>query len=159
MVNPYHLPQFVRRGAGNAPKEYRLATQALKKVRVFELAKTLGLETKAVLDYCRDLGYDVKNQLSSLETDQVDALKQRIAKGGRPAVAPPSSATPSATSKGREEDPHAAAGQEGGTVRLLKKKYSPSHLRSPHSKRRSAIGAESRRRGRPYPNCPREFRT
>ena len=76
-----------RRGVGNAPKEYRLATQTLKKIRVFELAKTLGLETKAVLDYCRDLGYDVKNQLSSLETDQVDALKQRIAKGGRPSSA------------------------------------------------------------------------
>jgi translation initiation factor IF-2 len=68
-----------------------LAPQVIKKLRVFELAKTLGLETKAILDYCRDLGYDVKNQLSSLEPEQVDALKQRIAKGGRPgpAAAPP----------------------------------------------------------------------
>ncbi|MBO0697552.1 MAG: translation initiation factor IF-2 N-terminal domain-containing protein, partial [Zavarzinella sp.] len=58
-----------------------------KKVRVFELAKTLGLDTKAVLDYARDLGYDVKNQLSSLEPDQADAVKQRITKGGRPGPA------------------------------------------------------------------------
>ncbi len=71
-----------------------MATQALKKIRVFELAKSLGLETKAVLDYCRDLGYDVKNQLSSLETDQVDALKQRIAKGGRPSAAAPATPRP-----------------------------------------------------------------
>jgi translation initiation factor IF-2 len=64
-----------------------LAQATTKKVRVFELAKTLGLETKAVLDYCRDLGYDVKNQLSSLEPDQIDAVKVRISKGGRPSAA------------------------------------------------------------------------
>ena len=71
--------------------------QATKKVRVFELAKTLGMETKAVLDYCRDLGYDVKNQLSSLETDQIDAVRGRISKGGRPsatAVAAPPKPAP-----------------------------------------------------------------
>ena len=62
--------------------------QATKKVRVFELAKSLGMESKALLDYCRDLSYDVKNQLSSLEQDQVDALKQRVSKGGKPAAAP-----------------------------------------------------------------------
>ena len=59
--------------------------QASKKVRVFELAKTLDIESKNLLDYCRELGYDVKNQLSSLETDQVEAVKQRISKGGRSA--------------------------------------------------------------------------
>jgi hypothetical protein len=70
-----------------------LAAQATtKKVRVFELAKTLGMDTKLVIDYARDLGYDVKNQLSSLDPDQADAVKARIAKGGRPgpaAAAPP----------------------------------------------------------------------
>ena len=73
-----------------------MAPQAIKKVRVFELAKTLGMDNKAVLDFCRDLGYDVKNQLSSLEPDQVDALKQRIAKGGRPSAAAPAPARPAA---------------------------------------------------------------
>src|SRR5688500_1120611 len=83
-----NLPRSARRGAGNAPEENRLAqATTTKKVRVFELAKSLGLDTKAVLDYARDLGYDVKNQLSSLEPDQADAVKQRIAKGGRPAAA------------------------------------------------------------------------
>ena len=81
----------MRLGAGNAQEEKRLSATAIKKLRVFELAKTLSLETKAVLEYCRDLGYDIKNQLSSLETDQVDALKGRIAKGGKPnaPAAPP----------------------------------------------------------------------
>ncbi len=72
---------------GNAPKENRLAqATTTKKLRVFELAKTLGLESKAVLDYCRDLGYDIKNQLSSLEQDQIDALKGRAVKGGKPSA-------------------------------------------------------------------------
>ena len=51
---------------------------------MFELAKTVQLETKAVLDHCRDLGFDVKNQLSSLEREQVDALKGRIFGGEQP---------------------------------------------------------------------------
>ena len=59
---------------------------APKKIRVFELAKTLGLETKAVLEHCRDLGFDVKNQLSSLESEQVDFLKGKIATGARPSA-------------------------------------------------------------------------
>ena len=35
------------------------APATTKKVRVFELAKSLGMDTKAVLDYARDLGFDV----------------------------------------------------------------------------------------------------
>jgi translation initiation factor IF-2 len=70
-----------------------------KKIRVFELAKTLGMDNKAVLDYARDLGYDVKNQLSSLDPDQVDALKARIAKGGRPGAAAAPAARPAALPK------------------------------------------------------------
>ena len=67
----------------------------IKKLRIFELAKSLGLDTKAVLDYARDLGYDVKNQLSSLEGDQVNAVKARIARGGRPGpAAAPARPTP-----------------------------------------------------------------
>lgn len=55
---------------------------------MFELAKTVQLETKAVLDHCRDLGFDVKNQLSSLEREQVDALKGRIFGGEQPDKSP-----------------------------------------------------------------------
>lgn len=75
-----------------------MAQATTKKLRVFELAKTLGLESKLVIDFCRDLGIDVKNQLSSLENEQVDALKQRIAKGGKPSAAP--SAPPPRTPTG-----------------------------------------------------------
>ena len=69
---------------GNVPEDFRLALAPNpKKVRVFELAKDLRVESKIVLDFCKELGYDVKNQLSNLETTQVDALRTRVAKGGK----------------------------------------------------------------------------
>ena len=52
------------------------------KVRVFNLAKELKLETTDVIEYCKELGYTaVKNQLNGLEPDQVEALKDRARKG------------------------------------------------------------------------------
>jgi translation initiation factor IF-2 len=56
-----------------------------KKVRVFNLAKELNLESKVLLDYCKELGFtEIKNQLNGLEPEQVDALKERVKKGPRP---------------------------------------------------------------------------
>ena len=37
-----------------------------KGMRVYQLAKTLGVESKELLDFCKELGYDIKNQLSNL---------------------------------------------------------------------------------------------
>jgi translation initiation factor IF-2 len=52
------------------------------KVRVFNLAKELKLETTDVIEYCKELGYTaVKNQLNGLEPDQVEAVKDRAKKG------------------------------------------------------------------------------
>ena len=43
-----------------------------KKVRVFDLAKELNLESKVLLDYCKELGFTgVSNQLSGLAPEQV----------------------------------------------------------------------------------------
>ena len=61
--------------------------QTKEKVRVYALAKTLDVESKLILDHCRDLGYDVKNQLSGLETDQAEIVKQRILKGAKSGAA------------------------------------------------------------------------
>ena len=73
-----------------------------KKVRVFNLAKELNLESKVLLDYCKELGFaEIKNQLNGLEPDQVDSLKERVKKGPRPGNAaraplplPPSPSSP-----------------------------------------------------------------
>ena len=71
-----------------------------EKMRVYVLAKELKVESKLLLEICKELGYDhVKNQLSGLETDQTEAVVARIKKGNSkpsPATASPA-VLPSAT--------------------------------------------------------------
>ena len=45
-----------------------------EKVRVFALARVLGVDSKTIIDICKGLGFDVKSQLASLETEQVLSL-------------------------------------------------------------------------------------
>jgi translation initiation factor IF-2 len=74
-------------------EEHRLQRE---KVRVYALARELNMESKDLLDLCRQAGYDVKNQLSSLDPEQRDAVELMIKRGGAAvAVAtPPKPATP-----------------------------------------------------------------
>jgi translation initiation factor IF-2 len=53
-----------------------------EKIRIYALAKELDLESKDLIDLCRQHGIDVKNQLSSLDPDQRDAVVQLVKRGG-----------------------------------------------------------------------------
>src|SRR5439155_19723566 len=53
-----------------------------EKVRIYALARELNLESKDLLEICRQAGIDVKNQLSSLDPDQRDAVEQLVKRGG-----------------------------------------------------------------------------
>lgn len=53
-----------------------------EKVRVYSLARELNMESKDLLDICRQAGIDVKNQLSSLDPDQRDLVEQLAKRGG-----------------------------------------------------------------------------
>jgi translation initiation factor IF-2 len=66
----------------------RLQTE---KVRVYALAKMLNIESKELLEMCQKAGFDVKNQLSSLDPDQRDAIEALVKQGGGGgvAIAPP----------------------------------------------------------------------
>ena len=58
-----------------------------KKVRVFELAKDLDLASKDLVAIAQELGFaGIKNQVNTLEPEQVDALKDRGKRGGGPAA-------------------------------------------------------------------------
>ena len=62
-----------------------------EKVRVYALARELNIESKDLLDMCKKAGFDVKNQLSSLEPEQRDAVVEMIKKAShKPAAAPAS---------------------------------------------------------------------
>jgi translation initiation factor IF-2 len=67
--------------------------------RIYQLAKELAVESKELLDYCKELGYDIKNQLSALTGDQVGAVTARAKQGPQGgtavAVAPPPAVLPS----------------------------------------------------------------
>jgi translation initiation factor IF-2 len=61
-----------------------------EKVRVYALARELNIESKDLVDLCRQAGIDVKNQLSSLDPDQREAVEQLVRRGaGAVAVAAP----------------------------------------------------------------------
>ena len=60
-----------------------------EKVRLYLLAKELDVDCKDLIDLCKGQGWDVKNQLSSIEPEQRDQLVQMVKRGGgRPAPAP-----------------------------------------------------------------------
>src|SRR5262245_44036202 len=61
--------------------------QQKEKKRVYALARELDVDLKDILQYCKDLGYDVKNQLSSLDPDQCDTLVERVKRGNKPSGA------------------------------------------------------------------------
>ncbi len=66
-----------------------------EKVRVYALAKMLNIESKELLEMCQKAGFDVKNQLSSLDPDQRDAIEALVKQGGgggTAVAAPPRSA-------------------------------------------------------------------
>jgi translation initiation factor IF-2 len=55
-------------------------------MRIYQLAKTLNVESKQLLDYCAELGFDIKNQLSALTPEQGEALIQRSKQGAKSGV-------------------------------------------------------------------------
>jgi translation initiation factor IF-2 len=59
-----------------------------EKVRVYILARELNMESKDLLEICRQAGIDVKNQLSSLDADQREVVEKLLhRKAGGPATA------------------------------------------------------------------------
>jgi translation initiation factor IF-2 len=64
-------------------------------VRVFNLAKELKLDNKALIDVCQELGFEkVKNQLNSLSPEQAEQVRKRVAAGPLKSAAAPAPARP-----------------------------------------------------------------
>ena len=60
-----------------------------KKIRVYELARELGLTNKEALDLCVSLGIGVKSHSSSIEDAQADRVRRKAdSEGIRRAVQP-----------------------------------------------------------------------
>lgn len=67
-----------------------------EKVRIYQLARELDMESKDLLDVCRQFGLDVKNQLSSVDPEDRDRIVQMVKSGtsSKTAQAPKARATP-----------------------------------------------------------------
>src|ERR1700686_2381144 len=65
-----------------------------ERVRVYALARELDVESKDLLELCKQSGFDVKNQLSNLEAEQVVILKELIKPGPKSAPAAPAPSRP-----------------------------------------------------------------
>jgi translation initiation factor IF-2 len=57
-----------------------LRLQIKEKVRIFALARELGMESKALLELCNQNGIHVKNQLSTIEPEVRDQIVQLVQK-------------------------------------------------------------------------------
>ncbi len=53
-----------------------------KRIRVYELAKELGLSNKGAVDLCNDMGIGIKSHSSSIEDAQADRVRRKIARDG-----------------------------------------------------------------------------
>lgn len=52
----------------------------MTKMRIYELARELNLDSKEILKASLDLGFEVKNHMSNLETGQAQAVRKALAK-------------------------------------------------------------------------------
>jgi len=50
----------------------------VKKVRVYELAKELNIESKSLVDFLLELGADIKNHMSSVEADIAEMVQEHF---------------------------------------------------------------------------------
>jgi translation initiation factor IF-2 len=60
-----------------------------EKVRIYILARELGMESKDLLTLCQQHGIDVKNQLSSIDPEVRDQVVQLVKRGSATATAAP----------------------------------------------------------------------
>jgi translation initiation factor IF-2 len=62
---------------------------AQEKIRIYILARELGMESKDLLTLCQEHGIDVKNQLSSIDPEVRDQVLQLVKRGSAVATAAP----------------------------------------------------------------------
>lgn len=84
----------------------------MKKVRVYELAKELDIESKALVDFLADLGAEIKNHMSTIEDDIAVMVRDHFAAN-----------EPEVDVKVKEED-------DSKTKRLSKTKKKPTEKKS-----------------------------
>lgn len=81
-----------------------------EKVRIYQLAKDLDLETKAMLDILDEMGVEYKSHSSTLDSETADTVRQLVAEGADTAEAQPQAEAP------KESAPEADGGDDAAAA-------------------------------------------
>lgn len=92
-----------------------MSDQQQESLKVYELAKELGLDSFALLDKLKEINIEVKSHMSSLASDQAQAIREAFKKGKKSAAAP-------STVKKRSTAASAASTETAATVKKTTKK-------------------------------------
>lgn len=124
----------------------------MSKVRVYELARDLGLESKDLVDFLEELGADVKNHMSTIEADIAELVREHFSKDqesapgaqkeSRPAQAQAS--PPSRDERARERQ---GKGSQAPRRHEAKKPQRPPAQASSPTSRPNAKGRHQRAQG------------
>ncbi len=86
----------------------------MSKIRVYELARSLGVDSKQVIDYLNSVGHDVKNHMSVLNADAVARARSKFAPGRAGAGRSGSGSAGQARAQAAQGSGSAAGGRGGG---------------------------------------------
>ncbi len=86
-----------------------------KKIRVYELARELGLTNKEALDICIDLGIGVKSHSSSIEDAQADRARRKADREGLRRAVQPEEPSPAPSAAPAVTGPRGAGGSQRPT--------------------------------------------
>lgn len=131
------------------------------RVRIYELAREIGIQSKHLVDFLQELGADVKNHMSTIEGDLAVLVKEHYAGQGQESGETKAETSTKAT--GRAESSSRVASREADAdpdkkSEVKKKREGPSKSR----KQRSGSGKSrdrrkgSEKRGAPVAQKPRE---
>ena len=93
----------------------------MAKIKVHELAKQIGADRKAVVDYLHTKGYDTMTAVSAVPDNEVDNIRSRFG-GSSQAVSAdgPAAAAASGTNENKDNGQADAAPKKKGIVRVFR---------------------------------------
>ena len=93
----------------------------VKKIRIAELAKELGLTNKEALDLSKTMGIDVKGVSSSMEEAQADRVRRKAVKDGLKRDVQPEEEKPAKKAAAKKAAVKKVDAEDGSTPAPVKK--------------------------------------
>lgn len=123
-----------------------MTDQQQDSMKVYELAKELGLDSFALLDKLKSINIEVKSHMSSLAADQAQAIRDALKKEKKPAGATTVKKRASASSATAKADAPAGATAAPAAKKVAKKAAAPASDAAPAVKAAKAEAAGGTRK-------------